>query len=1196
MFQQQFNKEIIRKDLKRQIGVTIYARGFSYYKEGSVGQIRVVPLREGNVKISAHVLGGDEYAANIVFNIGKEIFENFNCNCPYEGEQCKHGAALGLKFIDYYENFSQSHVEKIGTAENERILAMWINSRKENEVRDWEDEEYYDNKENDGEYEDDNVETLNPIKKKTGFNAQENVSHGNNVMSASLKERLKSIGARTENISAFAMDDLEKKFNNHTIRIGAESKPREELGERFLRKYCLLLRGDFYPSIELHEKNKPDGAYWASKPSEILNRDKNYLTQKQKELLTFLDRVEAWGGIDWVTLFKLVADSEIMVFLNRKTVKNRLSFNNNPKKIEAKLYAKENSDYNNIEAANQTDINFRLKGQLFQKNNLKFFTSRDALVVLNELELEIFPMPEILLVIISRILLHASEYYYGYRNQEEEPFIWETSLKDTEIIKINEVISNARKIFDLKNNLADHFEVSKFEKVVPTILVDYANDENSLELRAVIDYGFAKIDVASAVYKSMRGGKPSFQIRYSPNREKYHLEISGSNINYAEINEKAEVALFRKFSVDENEMYGFSKAVRCSRKGIKQIAQFQQNNWINVKALNFPIEYTRDRFDFIEENFKADFQVDFNEANDWFEFDVDCYCGENKITLDDLRRFVDNKEQFLKLSDGRMMKITNRPELEKFVLMLESFYQKENQKFEAKIYHAPELEDVISGSDYYDAKISNSFKKFMAEAQSGKPVERVKIPEKIKKPLRDYQKDGINWFYFLRKYHFGGILADDMGLGKTLQALSLVEMNNVKGKPSIVICPKTLLFNWEDEGQKFFPNMKTLIIDGSPEQRKQKIKKIEQYDLVITSYPSVKKDQDSYDRCKFNYCFIDEAQYIKNHKTQNAKSVKRIHADYRLALTGTPLENSVSEIWSLFDYLMPGFLGNHNAFYEKFEKPIMKNGDADALEALKKKTSCFMLRRTKDKVLKELPPKIEQTAHCQLGNDQNILYQEILANVKSNIFETVEEKGFSKSQIHILAGLTKLRQVCNHPVLLLKDKEHEKYTSAKLEMFLELTQEIVAGGKKVLVFSQFTQMLDILAKELKKQGISYHYLSGKTNNRKELVKDFNENVKIPVFLISLKAGGTGLNLVSADNVIIFDPWWNPSVENQAIDRAHRIGQKKSVNVYRLIVKGTIEEKIVQLQEKKKSLFDNMVGESNDLFKKLTWADVKELFE
>jgi len=326
------------------------------------------------------------------------------------------------------------------------------------------------------------------------------------------------------------------------------------------------------------------------------------------------------------------------------------------------------------------------------------------------------------------------------------------------------------------------------------------------------------------------------------------------------------------------------------------------------------------------------------------------------------------------------------------------------------------------------------------------------------------------------------------------------------------------------------------------------------------------------------------------------KIVKKINADFRLALTGTPLENTVLDIWSIFDFLMPGFLGSYKLFEKRFLNPIMKKGDNVALRDLHKKTECFMLRRTKGTVLKELPAKIEQLSYCTLGRDQNILYQEILNNVKSEIFSVVDEKGFAKSRIHILAGLMKLRQVCNHPALLLKGKDCRKYESAKLDLFLELISEIVSGNRKVLVFSQFTSMLDILAEELKIRKIKYLYLSGKTKNRQQMVDDFNGNPEQQVFLISLKAGGVGLNLTSADNVIIFDPWWNPSVENQAVDRAHRIGQKKSVNVYRLITKGTIEERIVELQNKKRYLFDNLVGESDGLFKTLTWDDIKSLFD
>jgi len=388
-----------------------------------------------------------------------------------------------------------------------------------------------------------------------------------------------------------------------------------------------------------------------------------------------------------------------------------------------------------------------------------------------------------------------------------------------------------------------------------------------------------------------------------------------------------------------------------------------------------------------------------------------------------------------------------------------------------------------------------------------------------------------------------------------------------------------------------------MVYNGTPSERLENQKKLKNFDLIVTSYGTLRSDKDffSSDKNHFNYVVLDEAQFIKNHKTKNAQVVKKLNADYRLALTGTPLENSVSELWSIYDFLMPNFLGNYNQFSKNFQQPIMDKGDSQALEHLKRKVSGFMLRRIKSEVLKELPPKIEQLSQCHLSEEQNILYQQILSQVKGEVFSAVSSKGFKSAQIHILAGLTKLRQVCNHPALLLKDKDFRKYQSAKLEMCLELVDEVRKSQRKVLIFSQFTKMLDIVSASLKDKNIEHLYLSGKTRNRQDLVDNFNNNPDIPVFLISLKAGGTGLNLTSADNVIIFDPWWNPSVENQAIDRTHRIGQSRNVNVYRLLTSGTIEEKIQALKQKKQNLFNALISTSGDKFNKLSWEDVKELF-
>jgi len=409
--------------------------------------------------------------------------------------------------------------------------------------------------------------------------------------------------------------------------------------------------------------------------------------------------------------------------------------------------------------------------------------------------------------------------------------------------------------------------------------------------------------------------------------------------------------------------------------------------------------------------------------------------------------------------------------------------------------------------------------------------------------------------------------------------------------------PKTLLYNWKMEAEKFFPELKVLVYDGTPAERKTMREILKRYDLMIISYGTLKREKEIFSESKirFNYAVLDEAQFIKNHATKGAQIVKKINADYRLALTGTPLENSVSELWSIYDFLMPGFLGSYEHFHKNFHKPIMDSFDRETLEHLRRKVEHFMLRRTKTEVLRELPPKIEQTSLCHLSDAQNILYQQILAKVRGEVFEAVAQKGFKSAQIHILAGLTKLRQVCNHPALLTKDKDFRQYESAKLDMCLELVDEVVKNNRKVLIFSQFTAMLDIVSAALKDKKLAHLYLSGKTKNRQVLINKFNDDPDIPVFLISLKAGGTGLNLTAADTVIIFDPWWNPSVENQAIDRVHRIGQKRIVNAYRLLTTGTIEEKIQALKQKKQNLFDAVINESGDMFKKLTWDDVKNLF-
>lgn len=473
-----------------------------------------------------------------------------------------------------------------------------------------------------------------------------------------------------------------------------------------------------------------------------------------------------------------------------------------------------------------------------------------------------------------------------------------------------------------------------------------------------------------------------------------------------------------------------------------------------------------------------------------------------------------------------------------------------------------------------------------------------KIPKEILATLRNYQETGVHWLERLRCMHLGGILADDMGLGKTVQAITAITQskNEHPNIPSLIVCPTSLVYNWKEEFHKFNPELKTLVVDNIPEKRKKLLKKVGGYDVVITSYNLLQKDVEVYKELLFDYVVLDEAQHIKNRGTRNAKSVKMIQAAHRLILTGTPIENSLEELWSLFDFLMPGLLSSYDRFVEKYIRKLTSNGEeSNHLETLKKKVSPFILRRMKEDVLKDLPPVAEILYHCHLTEAQKELYHSYAASAKEELSRLVQKEGFDKIQIHVLATLTRLKQICCHPAIFAKDRP-ETGDSAKYDMLMELLPSLIEGKHKTVIFSQYTKMLTIMREDLKQRGISFAYLDGSSKNRLEIVKQFNQDPKIPVFLVSLKAGGSGLNLTSADTVIHYDMWWNPAVENQATDRVHRIGQQRSVSSYKLITLNTIEEKILNLQNRKKGLVKKVISSDDEAISKLTWEEVLELLQ
>jgi SNF2 family DNA or RNA helicase len=411
------------------------------------------------------------------------------------------------------------------------------------------------------------------------------------------------------------------------------------------------------------------------------------------------------------------------------------------------------------------------------------------------------------------------------------------------------------------------------------------------------------------------------------------------------------------------------------------------------------------------------------------------------------------------------------------------------------------------------------------------------------------------------------------------------------------VCPTSLVYNWKEECHKFNPTMKVLVVDSTPAQRRKLLKSIGEYDIVVTSYNLLQKDVALYQEILFGYLILDEAQHIKNRGTRNAKSVKILRAAHRLILTGTPIENSLDELWSLFDFLMPGLLGSYDRFVEKFIRPSKIQGEErqQSLEALKRKLSPFILRRMKEDVLEDLPPVSEIVYHCNLTDTQLELYRSYAASAKEELSKLVQKEGFDKIQIHVLATLTRLKQICCHPAIFAKESP-ESGDCAKYDMLMELLSSLIEGGHKSVIFSQYTKMLGILREDLQRKGIPFAYLDGSSKNRLEIVKNFNNDPTVPIFLVSLKAGGAGLNLVGADTVIHYDMWWNPAVENQATDRVHRLGQKKSVSSYKLVTLNTIEEKILNLQKRKKGLVKKVISSDDEAISKLTWEEVLELLQ
>ncbi|MCJ8210860.1 SNF2 family helicase [Mucilaginibacter sp. RS28] len=615
-------------------------------------------------------------------------------------------------------------------------------------------------------------------------------------------------------------------------------------------------------------------------------------------------------------------------------------------------------------------------------------------------------------------------------------------------------------------------------------------------------------------------------------------------------------------------------------------------DWLNqnhdeLTRQGFVIEQPEGNKRYLFGSSKIDLQV--NEHNDWFDIYAVVFFGPYQVPFIELRNHILNKKKEFVLPSGEIAVIP-----EKWFSQYSNLLHFTDGSADLKLrkHHIGIINELAEGE-----LATVTMNRKLQQLIDFDELEEIPTPVNFNGSLRSYQKAGYNWFHFLKKYHFGGCLADDMGLGKTIQTLALLQKNKEEAEArgskttSLLIMPTSLIYNWINEARKFTPQLRMMVHTGVMRYKSSEV--FSNYDVVVTTYGISRIDIDLLKAFFFDYIILDESQNIKNPSSKSYQAVKQLKSQFKLILSGTPVENSVNDLWTQMSFINPGLLGSQQYFINEFVTPIEKKKDEDKARKLQAMIKPFVLRRTKEQVATELPPKTEHLFYCQMSDEQAEVYEKIKSEYRNELLQGLEDGTFAQSQIQILQGLTKLRQVANHPSMI--DDEYEG-DSGKFEDVVHTLTNVLDGGHKVLIFSQFVKQLSIYRDYLEKCDIKYAYLDGSTQNRGEVVKNFQEDEQTRVFLISIKAGGVGLNLTEADYVFILDPWWNPAIEQQAIDRTHRIGQTKNIFIYKFITKDTVEEKILALQQRKLSVARALITTEESFIKTLTAEDIREILK
>lgn len=717
-------------------------------------------------------------------------------------------------------------------------------------------------------------------------------------------------------------------------------------------------------------------------------------------------------------------------------------------------------------------------------------------------------------------------------------------------------------------NIADDLKRER-KSIIPQPKVYLERTGNTIQINLRFDYGGREIDYFSSTRDLVLVSEDTiYDVSRDFEEEKRIVDVLS----------QYDIAISKKY--DEFKLDG-------------DLIDFIVHTLPSITDLGISVLGEENLFNFKVSKRKAGMVMEVRSDTDWFNIKGDVRFGKEKVEMEKVLEAVFQGKRFVDLSNGEKGVIPKNwiSELRSYRGLF-SFGEKGVQLSK---YHMPVLESLIelSGKTDMDTEVKSA----IGRLRGFDKISPTPLPKNLNAKLREYQKTGYDWLNFLRDYDFNGILADDMGLGKTVQTLSLLQNIKEKGKgknPFLVVVPTSLIFNWKNEIKKFTPNLSIYTHYGVKRDKTQKkfLSVLKENDIVITSYGTLKNDLALFALEKFEYIILDEAHMIKNPESTNARAVCALHGKNKLAISGTPIQNNLMELWSIFNFISPGYLGTYSSFKEDFSIPIEVEKDKTAADKLTKLINPFLLRRSKDIIANELPEKTEITLKTDFLEEEEVIYNTWKDHYSSEISKSIKDKGLNKSRMKILQGLTKLRQLSLHPKMI-----DPKYTgsSGKFDMLMMEIEKVTSEGHKVLVFSSFVKMLDIIKEDLEKKGMKYSYLTGSSRNREQIVNEFQESKSARPFLISIKAGGVGINLTSASYVFIVDPWWNPAVEMQAMDRAHRIGQKKPVFVYKMIAKDSIEEKILDLQKSKKKLVEDVITTEESLSKAIDVETIKEIF-